>query len=553
MTSTDTPQTIHLQGVGRVPAVEATDLQVGDQLMYNSGSVSQNTQIVDASPKFFKIHEVSAETGEEYTRKVKKTTLVARVPEEHRRPLGHTAAPATHYRAQVKAPTGDLGWMTPRGSTGWVTVSHGETVEAAVSGLTASGTEWSYFGSVMLDKHGLGYSYDSKVDGRADSVKAMADGATLTAEDGHSFRILPPEPAGAVELDSLSTEEADALYRAEYAAELGQGILGADESVYASATVGNRLVALKLARWANKREGMRLEATAAGLELGRQEKERRAAQRNAPALAAESEKEQQAARTLPTLEGHTITASLQGSMWTVSLHEDGSAVPLYMDKIGDHVNDGPAYAARELIRVREGALKETAALAALDDETLYEVCEYRASTPTGDPVTMTGRDARARLEAARAKAGPERPHSCNTPRFTLEHSGAHWWATTHAYTAAGHRDQWNRRHIAVRPLVVAKAAHLIMEFTGDGCISPVERPSLEAFGPWVRPVPNFPEMVAVHRVACGLHQRPEHEPARTRWEEYRTAYRAALEAAGWAFKTETADGGMVFQDPKTLT
>lgn len=153
---------------------------------------------------------------------------------------------------------------------------------------------------------------------------------------------------------------------------------------------------------------------------------------------------------------------------------------------------------------------------------------------------MTGRDARARLAAARAEAGPEQPHGRNTPRFTLEHSGAHWWATTHAYKG-GHRDQWNRRHIAVRPLVVAKAAHLIMEYTGDGCISPVERPSLEAYGPWVRPVEGRADMVTVNRVSGGLTARPQHEPAATRWDEWTQAYREALEGAGWHLVNPCAD------------
>ncbi|PPS89582.1 hypothetical protein [Streptomyces sp. MH60] len=176
-------QTIHLQAVGRVPAVPADDLKPGDQIMYNYGSVSQVVKIVDASPKFFKIHEVSAETGTESVLRVKKTTMVARVPEKHRRPLGHTDVPANHYRAQVQAPTAS--------GLGWITVSHGETVEAATNGITASGATRSYFGTVMLDDHGLGYAADSP-EGRANSVKAMAEGAVLTAADGHSFRILRP-------------------------------------------------------------------------------------------------------------------------------------------------------------------------------------------------------------------------------------------------------------------------------------------------------------------------------------------------------------------------
>jgi hypothetical protein len=171
-------KSIHLQGVGRVPAVEARELKVGDQLMYNYGGVYQITKIEDASPKSFRIFEVSAETGEEHSGRVKKDRLVARVPEADRRRLGHDA-PATDYRAQVYAPQG----------RSWITVSHGATVEAAASGRTRL-NQFSYFASVLLDRHGLGGTFEA----RAASVKAMAQGGTLTAEDGHSFRILPPEP-----------------------------------------------------------------------------------------------------------------------------------------------------------------------------------------------------------------------------------------------------------------------------------------------------------------------------------------------------------------------
>ncbi|MFJ4902951.1 hypothetical protein [Streptomyces sp. NPDC088727] len=179
--NTESTPSIQLQGIGRVPAVAAAELKVNDQLMYNGGSVYQVVKIVDATPKFFDIYEVSTATCAQYTRRTKKTTLVARVPEKYRRPLGHDA-PATDYRAQVQAPTGGLGW---------VTVSHGDTFEAAVNGLTVS-NERSYFGSVMLDQHGLGYTSEAP-DGRADSIKAMKEGAALTAADGHSFRVLPPE------------------------------------------------------------------------------------------------------------------------------------------------------------------------------------------------------------------------------------------------------------------------------------------------------------------------------------------------------------------------
>lgn len=181
MTDPTAPK-IRLQAVGWVPAVKASELKVGDQLRYNFGGVYQITEIKDVSAKFLEIRQVSAETGEEYTRRVKKETLVARVPDKDRVRIGHDA-PADTYRAQVKPPTG-----TP----GWITVSYGATVEDAVRGRAVSGYP-SYFGSVLLDRHGLGSTFKD----RAANVEAMADGKTLTSEDGHAFRILPPEPPAA--------------------------------------------------------------------------------------------------------------------------------------------------------------------------------------------------------------------------------------------------------------------------------------------------------------------------------------------------------------------
>ncbi|MGW3932906.1 hypothetical protein ACWECC_33155 [Streptomyces microflavus] len=167
--------TIHLQGVGRVPAAQASKLKVGDQLMYNYGGVYQITKIEDATPKFFLIFEMSAETGEEHSGRVKKDRLVARVPEASRRRLGHDA-PTTDYRAQVYAPQGKT----------WITVGHGTTVEDATQGYKAA-----HFSSSILRNHGLGGSYDAN----KASIKAMANGETLTAADGHRFRILAPTPA----------------------------------------------------------------------------------------------------------------------------------------------------------------------------------------------------------------------------------------------------------------------------------------------------------------------------------------------------------------------
>jgi hypothetical protein len=167
-----TPRKIRIEAVGWLPAVEASDLRVGDQLMYNFGGVAQVTKIETASPQFLRITEQSVTSGRQSTRRVKKTSLMARLPQGSRRRLGHDA-PAAHYRAQVQA---------PGGGNGWVTVSHGRTLDAAVNGSMAN-NQPSHFGSLVMDRHGFD---------RADGVRAMAEGETLTAENGHRFRVLPP-------------------------------------------------------------------------------------------------------------------------------------------------------------------------------------------------------------------------------------------------------------------------------------------------------------------------------------------------------------------------
>ncbi|MER7952015.1 hypothetical protein ABTY59_31955 [Streptomyces sp. NPDC096079] len=174
--------TIHLQGMGRVPAVEAHELIVGDQLMYNYGGTTQITKIENASAQFLNITQVDTVSGEEHTRRVKKTSMVARVPENLHRPLGWDA-PTHTYRAQVRAPEHGQ----------WVTVSYGATIAAAFSGSARDGHP-SYFGTNKLREHGLGNTAANPTR-YEDSVKALTDGETITAADGHSFRILPPKQA----------------------------------------------------------------------------------------------------------------------------------------------------------------------------------------------------------------------------------------------------------------------------------------------------------------------------------------------------------------------
>lgn len=514
MATTEQPKKIRLQVVGRVPADEVGNLEVGDKIMWNGGDTSEVTGIEQVSRCFRLISLKSSKTGEqESPRKLKNTSLVARIPQAKEAPAARPTVEGT---------------VLPAGHTLGIPARLADDVNArdAYAALMAAG-----YAPAELSPEGDDDEYgDDPAQGTGFRIDVRDDGRVLVY---HLVR-------GVDAWHALSDNDRKgqlSLYRITLRA------AGWECDGYLTRAVH---------AWRSSPlpEGGPIPAEEFTPE--QVQEARQIAGEVFAEVAAESEKEQQAARTLPTLEGHMITAALRGSTWTVTLYEDGNADPLYTDTIGDHVDDGPAYAARELIRVRTAALEEKAALLALDDETLYEVCEYRASMPTADPVTMTGRDARARLRAAREEAGPERPHSRNTPHFTLKHSGAHWWATLHAYKN-GHRDQWNRRHISVRPKVVAEAAHAITEYTGDGCISPVEKPSIQAYGPWVRPVDRHADMVTVNRVSGGLIQRPEHEPAATRWDEWTQAYREALEGSGWTLvnpRAEWADGGAVFMAPQ---
>jgi hypothetical protein len=72
-------RTIHLQYVGRHPAVEAQELAVGDTLMWNGGGTTMITAIVDASPKFLLITEKREHSDTVTERRLMKTRLVARV------------------------------------------------------------------------------------------------------------------------------------------------------------------------------------------------------------------------------------------------------------------------------------------------------------------------------------------------------------------------------------------------------------------------------------------------------------------------------------------
>ena len=71
--------TIHLIGVGKVLAVPASELVVGDRLMWNYGSVYTVVSIEDVSPKFLAIAERDKDGKVWPARRFKKDRLLARM------------------------------------------------------------------------------------------------------------------------------------------------------------------------------------------------------------------------------------------------------------------------------------------------------------------------------------------------------------------------------------------------------------------------------------------------------------------------------------------
>lgn len=80
MTATQsTKATIHLQGIGNAPAIQASELRAGDRIMWNYGITYTVVSVEDASAKFIWLTE-RAEDGKEYTRKLRKDRAVAKLP-----------------------------------------------------------------------------------------------------------------------------------------------------------------------------------------------------------------------------------------------------------------------------------------------------------------------------------------------------------------------------------------------------------------------------------------------------------------------------------------
>ena len=67
--------TISLQGIGNHAAKPASEICVGDVLVWNFGSTSEVAAVRDVSEKFIEIDEVCR--GKTYTRRLMKTRMVA--------------------------------------------------------------------------------------------------------------------------------------------------------------------------------------------------------------------------------------------------------------------------------------------------------------------------------------------------------------------------------------------------------------------------------------------------------------------------------------------
>lgn len=68
---------VHLQGVGDMPGTPAGELETGDRLMWNYGSVYEVTSVRQASPQFVAITERGSD-GREWSRRLRKDRLVVR-------------------------------------------------------------------------------------------------------------------------------------------------------------------------------------------------------------------------------------------------------------------------------------------------------------------------------------------------------------------------------------------------------------------------------------------------------------------------------------------
>jgi hypothetical protein len=130
----DTPENekkIRLQVVGWVPADEVGNLEIGDRIMWNGGETSEVTAVEQVSRCFRLISLQSSKTGKEETpRKLKNTSLVARIPQAKEEP------PA----ATVERPAAE-GQIVPAGHTLGIPAEYADDANArdAYGALVAAG------------------------------------------------------------------------------------------------------------------------------------------------------------------------------------------------------------------------------------------------------------------------------------------------------------------------------------------------------------------------------------------------------------------------------
>jgi len=70
--------TIHLIGIGNVPAVPLSEIKAGDRLMWNYGSVCEVVRVTPVATKTIELVERD-DKGREWTRRKRASRLVARV------------------------------------------------------------------------------------------------------------------------------------------------------------------------------------------------------------------------------------------------------------------------------------------------------------------------------------------------------------------------------------------------------------------------------------------------------------------------------------------
>lgn len=74
--STATTPTIHLQSIGKVRAKQASEIVKGDVLVWNFGMRTLVLEVREISKCFLEVDELSEESGNTTTRRMKKDRLV---------------------------------------------------------------------------------------------------------------------------------------------------------------------------------------------------------------------------------------------------------------------------------------------------------------------------------------------------------------------------------------------------------------------------------------------------------------------------------------------